>query len=72
MIDKLDIGDGKARYEYNSNFDHHDHLICNSCGKIIEFHDDDIEKLQKRIASEHGFNLLDHSHKLFGICGDCK
>lgn len=72
LIEKLDIGDGKARYEYNSKYDHHDHLICTGCGKIIEFHDAGIEKIQQSIAKAHGFSLISHNHQLFGICGDCK
>ena len=72
MIDKLDIGDGKSRFEYNEKFTHHDHLVCNKCGKIIEFHDDDIERLQKLITKQNNFKLLDHSHQIFGICEDCQ
>ena len=72
MIEKLDIGDGKARFEYNNKFDHHDHLVCTNCGKIIEFHSDEIEKLQKQISSKYNFKLVDHNHQLFGLCKDCK
>jgi Fur family ferric uptake transcriptional regulator len=72
LIDKLEIGDGKARFEYNDKYKHHDHLICTSCGKIVEFHDPDIEKCQRKIARNHKFELLHHSHQLFGICEDCK
>ena len=72
VIEKLEIGDGKARFEYNNKFDHHDHLICTSCGKIIEFHDDKIEKLQKQVAQKNGFKLSDHNLQLYGLCGDCQ
>lgn len=72
VIEKLDIGDGKARFEYNNKFVHHDHLICTSCGKIIEFHDKGIEKIQNNIAKEHGFKLRYHNHQLYGLCGDCQ
>lgn len=72
LIEKLEIGDGKARFEYNEKYKHHDHLICTSCGKIIEFHDQNIEKHQKNIAKNYGFELIHHSHQLFGICKDCK
>lgn len=71
MIEKLEIGDGKARYEYNDKFKHHDHLICTSCGKIIEFNDSDIENHQLHIARKYNFELMHHSHQLFGICEDC-
>lgn len=72
VIEKLEIGDGKARYEYNDKFKHHDHLICTACGKIIEFHNKAIEKLQKEIAQKYNFKLMDHNHQLFGICKDCR
>ena len=72
LIDKLDIGDGRARFEYNDKYLHHDHLICTNCGKIIEFYNNEIEELQNKIAKQHDFELLHHSHQLFGICKDCK
>ena len=72
LIDRLDIGDGRARYEYNDKYIHHDHLICTICGNIIEFHDSAIEKLQEKIAKKYDYKLLHHSHQLFGICKDCQ
>jgi len=72
LIDKLDIGDGRSRFEYNDKYAHHDHLICNSCGKIIEFHSDDIENYQRQIAKNNKFKLVDHNHQLYGICEDCQ
>jgi len=72
LINKLDIGDGRARFEYNDKYIHHDHLVCTKCGKIIEFYNDEIEELQNDIAKQHNFKLLDHSHQLFGICEDCQ
>lgn len=72
LIDKLDIGDGRARYEYNDKYLQHDHLICTSCGKIVEFHNDEIEELQSKITKQHKFKLLHQNHQLFGICKDCR
>ena len=72
LIDKLEIGDGRARFEYNDKYLHHDHLICTSCGKIIEFHNNEIERLQTKIAKQNKFQLLHHNHQLFGICIDCR
>ena len=72
LINKLDIGDGRARFEYNDKYIHHDHLVCTKCGKIVEFYNDKIEELQNDIAKQHNFKLLDHSHQLFGICKDCQ
>lgn len=52
--------------------EHHDHLICKQCGTIVEFFDDEIEKLQERIAVRHGFSLLDHRMELYGECPNCQ
>jgi len=72
LIDKLDIGDGRARFEYNEKYLHHDHLICTRCGKIVEFYNDEIVYLQNEIAKQYNFKLLNNSHQLFGICKDCQ
>jgi Fur family ferric uptake transcriptional regulator len=61
------FGDGQARYEVVG--DHHDHLICLKCGLILEFEDDEIERLQERIAARlGGFVVLRHRHELYGLC----
>jgi len=61
------FGDGQARYEVVG--DHHDHLICVKCGLILEFEDDEIERLQERIATRlGGFKVLRHRHELYGMC----
>jgi Fur family ferric uptake transcriptional regulator len=61
--------DGK-KYEANCK-EHHDHLICVRCGKIVEFVSKDIEKAQEKVAKENGFKLLDHTMYLYGICSQC-
>jgi Fur family ferric uptake transcriptional regulator len=61
------FGDGQARFEVVG--DHHDHLICVKCGLILEFEDDDIERLQDKIAERlGGFTVLRHRHELYGLC----
>ncbi|MBA2542509.1 MAG: transcriptional repressor [Deltaproteobacteria bacterium] len=61
------FGDGQARYEVVG--DHHDHLICMKCGLILEFEDDEIERLQDRIAERLGnFTVIRHRHELYGLC----
>jgi Fur family transcriptional regulator, ferric uptake regulator len=60
----------KAVYELNEGL-HHDHIVCQSCGKVDEFHDDEIERLQRHIAESRGFQLHDHTLALFGICAQC-
>ncbi len=72
LIRKLKIGDGKARFEFRESADHHDHLICTKCQKIIEFHATGIEALQKNIANINNFKLSSHTHQLFGLCKDCQ
>lgn len=61
---------GKAVFELNDG-DHHDHLICTHCNKVVEFTDHDIEKRQHKIAKDQGFVLESHTMMLYGICSDC-
>ncbi len=63
---RLDFGDGRARYEVEPE-KHHDHLIDMSSGKIIEFHDQEIERLQEEIAERHGYRLVSHRMELFAV-----
>lgn len=55
---------GKAVFELNRG-DHHDHMVCTDTGDVIEFHNEEIEELQKKIAKEHGYELVDHSLVLY-------
>ncbi len=68
---KIDIGDGRARYETKINHSHHDHMICIECGQITEFMSDEIETLQDEVCAEYNFKLIRHIHQLFGICSKC-
>ena len=66
------FGDGFVRFECCSlTVGHHDHLICNRCGKIIEFNNPTIEELQLAVAQEHGFIISDHSLDIHGVCQEC-
>ena len=69
---KMEIGDGRSRYENKIGSPHHDHLICTSCGKIVEFLDQDVEDLQDKIAKHYHFKLQRHIHQLFGVCKKCR
>jgi len=71
LANERHFGDGMARYEPALAGEHHDHLICISCGKIIEFHDDSIEVLQQEVARKHGFQMLNHRHEIYGRCNEC-
>lgn len=64
-IRKLDIGDGRIRYEKKLGTSHHDHMICIKTGDIIEFHNEKIEDLQEKIAKRHGYKVIRHVHQLF-------
>jgi len=66
------FGDGVSRYEVAWSDEHHDHLICVECEKIIEFEDDDIEALQHQVAAKHGFALVRHKLELYGVCPACQ
>jgi len=65
LLDRHDFGDGRARYEEASS-EHHDHLIDVKSGKVIEFHDEEIEILQHKIASKLGYKLVGHRMELYG------
>jgi len=59
---------GHTLYEVSEGRAHHDHLICDRCGYIVEFESDEIEQLQDSAARRFGFNVLRHRHELFGLC----
>jgi Fur family ferric uptake transcriptional regulator len=51
---------------------HHDHLICTSCGKILEFENEAIEKLQEQVAAQYSFTITRHKLELYGLCSECQ
>ena len=61
----------RAVFELNDE-DHHDHMVCMGCGKVIEFIDPRIEKLQLKVADDHAFVIQDHALTLYGMCKRCK
>jgi Fur family transcriptional regulator, ferric uptake regulator len=65
--------DGQARYEaVEGEAQHHDHIICERCGKIVEFASQELERLQERIGRFLGFVVGRHRMELYGICADCR
>jgi Fur family ferric uptake transcriptional regulator len=64
--------DGQTRYKAAGHGDHHDHLICTSCGRIVEFENERIEELQLRVARSHGFEVQSHKLELYGRCDGCR
>jgi len=74
VLQKMDFGDGRSRYEINeaSSQHHHHHLICLNCGKVKEFEDDLLEPLENDIARKSNFNIVDHQVKFYGYCQECQ
>jgi Fur family transcriptional regulator, ferric uptake regulator len=66
ILEKLEFGDGRARYE-DAERDHHDHLIDMNSGEVVEFIDPDIEALQEKIAKRLGYRLKGHRLELYGV-----
>lgn len=71
FVTEVRMGGLPARYELTPR-EHHDHLTCVKCGKIVEFENPQIEQLQEDIATGYGFKLTDHVLELYGICSHCK
>ena len=62
---------GHSVFELTS-VDHHDHIVCNKCGRVEEFFDEIIERQQDKIAEKYSFKITDHSMYLYGICASCQ
>jgi Fur family ferric uptake transcriptional regulator len=71
ILERHDFGDGRARYEA-ADSTHHDHLIDVETGNVIEFVDEELEMLQRRIAEKLGYRLVDHRMELYGVSVDRK
>jgi Fur family ferric uptake transcriptional regulator len=72
FVEGLDTGDGGRKFEHVLGHEHHDHMVCTECGAIHEFRDDELERRQELAAARFGFEITNHSLKLFGRCKDCK
>ena len=68
---KSRFDNGDLRYEHRHLGQHHDHMICTKCRKIIEFEEDHLEELQIRIAAAKGFHMLQHKMEIYVICEEC-
>ncbi len=68
LLTEHNFGQNAKYYEHIPGSEHHDHILCLDCGRIDEFVNPDIEKLQDSIAAQHGFTLADHSLNLYGRC----
>lgn len=72
VIEEHNFVEGKAIFELAFPNQHHDHLVCLSCQKVLEFIDNKVEERQKEIATQHGFSLEKHTMNLFGHCSACQ
>lgn len=66
------FGDNKTYYEHHYNHEHHDHMICTECGKVIEFFSPEIEEMQDKMADKFGFKPTHHSLRMWGVCDECQ
>jgi Fur family ferric uptake transcriptional regulator len=71
FLDVLDLGGDRKYYEHILGHEHHDHIVCLSCERIVEFQEPLIEKLQEEVARRLGFRISSHSLRLFGYCAEC-
>lgn len=71
MVTSLSFGAQGKKYELGAK-DHHDHIICTSCGNITEFVDEEIERRQREITEALGFVMQEHSMQIYGICKNCQ
>jgi Fur family ferric uptake transcriptional regulator len=69
---EADFGDGVKRFEHEYQHQHHDHLVCLKCGRVIEVLSPKIEHLQERLAKKHNFTPVRHRMVIFGTCRECK
>ena len=70
---QLSVGKGKGEFfERSSSKGHHDHILCVGCGKVIEYHCEEIETLQDKICKKYDAELLFHDHKLYVRCAKCR
>lgn len=72
VLDVHDFDRGYRLYESRLGRHHHDHLICLRCRRITEFENDAIEGEQEKVARHHHFRILSHSHKIYGLCQNCR
>ena len=71
LVSSISLGTQGKKFEI-ANKPHHDHLICEGCGEIIEFENPKIEQLQEEVAKENGFLLTNHLMQLYGLCQKCQ
>jgi Fur family ferric uptake transcriptional regulator len=71
-VESRDFGRGQLYYEHVLGHEHHDHLICVGCGKVVEFRNPEVESLRSKVAKSRGFTIESHSLRIFGRCKACR
>jgi Fur family ferric uptake transcriptional regulator len=71
LVRKLDLGQREAVYEYTDESDHHEHMICLNCGHVIEFADQEMERLQEQACRQRRFRPVRHYLQILGFCRKC-
>jgi Fur family transcriptional regulator, ferric uptake regulator len=72
FVEGLDMGDGGRKFEHVLGHQHHDHMVCRTCGSIFEFHDEELERRQEAAAKRLGFRIERHSLRIYGSCRECQ
>ena len=72
MVRRVHLGEDHYHYEHVSGNSHHDHLICTTCGGVIEFHDEELERLQLAICEKKKFTPTFHNLQILGVCDSCR
>ena len=72
LASRCNFGDGIIRFEPVHKAQHHDHLVCRKCGKIIVFENEEIEKIQRNVAKKYTFLVSSHRMEMYGLCNDCQ
>jgi Fur family ferric uptake transcriptional regulator len=72
MVRRVHLGEDHYHYEHVTGNSHHDHLICTTCGAVIEFHDDELEQRQREICERKRFTPTFHNLQILGVCADCR
>jgi Fur family ferric uptake transcriptional regulator len=72
LVRAHDFGEGFKRYEPMPAQTHHEHLICERCGRVVEFQNVQLERMLPMIADEHGYQHQRHRVEIYGVCGECR
>ena len=72
QLRQIDTGERKSRFEPVAGREHHEHLVCNECGRIIEFHEPKMEDVLPRVCRKNDFEMTGHYVRITGWCGDCR